>query len=361
MDGQHTRISELLVCYILFQVGSTTLFLMAPEARQDAWLSMLAAAAAGFLLLMLYLAIYRADPQRDLFALLSRYWGKWIGTAAGFVFAGYFAYEASRNLRDLGEIAALILLHRTPLFVIMLIAILVITNTVRLGAPVLFKFSLAIFPLLLGSYLILILLLAGLRQIQIERMFPMLESGWRPILDAAFPEIVSFPFGQSVLFLVFFPLVSNSVRKLKKSMYIAYVSIALSLTVLNQVVILVLGPGIAANCTLPLLQTVQLIEVGDVFERMDIFFVLILFIGLGTKVAAFFIGSAVGLHRLTGLGYNLSSVTVGAVIFGVAFLSPTYTHHIWLGKEVLNWDPIPQIALPLLLYAAMLLRRQRTR
>ncbi|WP_245809804.1 MULTISPECIES: GerAB/ArcD/ProY family transporter [Cohnella] len=359
MNGQKTRISELVICFVLFEVGSTTLFLMGPEAKQDAWLAMLAAAAAGFVLLMLYMAIYRTDPERDLFELFRRYWGKWIGTGAGFVFVGYFAYEGSQNLRDLGEIAALILLNRTPLFILLLITVLVITNTVRLGAPVLFKFSLAIFPITLASYLILMLLLAGLGQIRIENMFPMLENGWKPILDAAFPEILSFPFGQAVLFLVFFPLVANSVRKVKKSMYIAYASIALSLTVLNQIIILVLGPGIAANCSLPLLQAVQLIEVGNVFERMDIIFVLILFIGLGTKLAAFSIGAAVGLRRLTRMNYKLASVLVGAAVYAASFHSPNYTHHIWMGKQVLYAYPIFHAAFPVLLFIVMLIRRRK--
>lgn len=360
MNGQPSRISELVVCFILFEVGSTTLFLMASEAKQDAWIAMLAAASAGFLLLLLYLAIYQADPQRELYALLRRYWGKWAGSAAGFVFVGYFAYEASRNVRDLGEIAALILLHRTPLFTILLITILVITNTVRLGAPVLFKFSLAIFPLMLGSYLLLSIMLFGLGEVRLENMLPMLERGWKPVIAAAFPEIVSFPFGQTVLFLVFFPLVADSANKLKTSMYMAYAAIALVLTYLNQLVILVLSPGIAANYTLPLLQTVQLIEVSDVFERMDIIFVLVLFIGLGTKIAAFCIGSTIGLHRLAGLNYKLSSVLICAVVFAASFVSPNFTHHIWLGKQVLYGDPIPQIVMPLLLYAAMRFRRKRT-
>ncbi|WP_372636349.1 GerAB/ArcD/ProY family transporter [Cohnella sp.] len=361
MNHHKTRTSELAACYILFQVGSTTLFLMAPEARQDAWMAMLAAALASFFLLMLYMAIYRADPERDLYALFRSYWGKWIGNAAGFFFIGYFAYEASRNLRDFGEVAVLVLLNKTPVSIILLIVILVVTNTVRLGAAVMFKFCLAIFPLMLTSYVLLILMLVGLGEVRIDRMLPLLDNGWKPILDAAFPEIVSFPFGQTVLFLVFFPLVADSARKIKRSMYIIYVAMAFVLTALNQIIILVLGPGIAANSTLPLLQTVQLIQIGDIVERMDVIFVLILFIGLGTKLAAFCIGSAVGLHRLTRLNYKLSSFLIGASVYAASFFSPNYTHHIWMGKQVLNWDPLPQIALPLLLFLVIWLKRKRSR
>ena len=45
-----------------------------------------------------------------------------------------------------------------------------------------------------------------------------------------------------------------------------------------------------ASSTLPLLQVVQLIEIADVFERIDVLFVLILFLGLGAKMTAFFYG-----------------------------------------------------------------------
>ncbi|PYY26277.1 GerAB/ArcD/ProY family transporter [Paenibacillus illinoisensis] len=70
------RISELAVCLSLFEVGSTTLFLMGGEAKQDAWLAMLAGALAGLLLLLIHLGIHHQEPDWICFCCFVVIWVK---------------------------------------------------------------------------------------------------------------------------------------------------------------------------------------------------------------------------------------------------------------------------------------------
>lgn len=359
MDQRNGMVFGLAITLALFEVGSTTLFLIAPEAKQDAWIAMALAAGIGFMLLALYTAIYKINPQLDLFELCSRYMGRWLGSAVAFAFTGYFAYESSRNLRDLGELTTLILLNRTPLLVILVITILVVGNTTRYGARVLVLVCLVLLPMMLISYLFLNVMFISLNIVHFYNMLPVLENGWGPIWKAAVPRIVSFPFGQTVLFLVFFPLAKSQVPQVRRAVFIAYAIVSVILIALNQVNILVLGPGLAKDSTIPLLQSVQLIEFANVFERMDIFFVLVLFLGLGIKIAGFYVGAAAGLHRITGIGYKKCVLPIGAVIFASSLISPNYVHHIWMGKIVTYWDPIFQVAFPLILFAVMLVRRSK--
>ena len=122
------------------------------------------AACVGLLLLCIYLMIHRTDPDLDLYDLCKRYFGKVIGFVASFAFTAYFTYEASRNLRDLGELTVLTLLNRTPLGFIMLIAIVVITSTVMYGPRVVFLVSAGLLPIIILSYLTIysLLLTTGL-------------------------------------------------------------------------------------------------------------------------------------------------------------------------------------------------------
>lgn len=359
MERQTVTVSSLAIAFALFEVGSTTLFLIGAEANQDAWIAMSLAAAIGFVLLMLYMAIYRADPHRDLFALCRFYLGRWLGNAFGFSFAAYFAYEASRNLRDLAELTMLILLNRTPLFVLLTITVLVVANTARYGAKVLFYTCLVLLPMMAVSYLFLNIMFVSMNLIRFQNMLPVLENGWGPVWQAAVPRIVSFPFGQSVLFLVFFPLAKASFGRLRSAVYVSYAVIAVVLIFLNQVNILVLGTGIAKNSMVPLLESVQLIEFANVFERMDIFFVLVLFLGLGIKMAAFLIGATTGLHKVTGIGYKKCVPLIGGAVYALSFSSPNYVHHIWLGKVVTYWDPLFQIALPAILLIVIWARHSK--
>jgi len=353
------RISELAVCLSLFEVGSTTLFLMGGEAKQDAWLAMLTGALAGLLLLLIHLGIHHQEPELDLFLLFRRYMGKIMGTILNLMFVGYFAYEASRNLRDLSEVTVLTLLNRTPMWLITVITILVVSNTVRYGYRVLFLMCMILFPMMLLGYTLISILIPSTGIFHAELILPVLENGWKPIVKAAFPEIISFPFGQVVLFLVFYPYARKG-RNFNKVVITAYIVTALALTFINQLIIFVLGPQIAAYSTLPLLETVQMIELTEVFERMDALFTMLLFLGLGIKIAAFFHGAVIGLERVTGVNYKKWVFAVGVLLCGLSFLSPTYTEHIEVGRGVtLNYSsPVFQIFLPVLLFVVILIKKR---
>lgn len=358
MNPQKTRLAEFIAGFTLFEIGSTTLFQIGAEAKQDAWIAMSIAACAGILLMLLHLAIFKRDPERDLFELCQHYFGKLLGNLFVFIFGAYFAYEASRNLRDVGELAAYMLLNRTPLFIIMLLCILVIANIIRYGPHAAFLLTLVLLPFIVLSYLILISMIVGVGLPKLENMQPILENGLGPVMKVV-PNIISFPFAQTVLFLAFFPMVRQE-KSVGRSMLIAYIFVAIFLTAVNQMNVLVLGAKLADTVSFPLLQVVQLIELAEVFERMDILFVLVLFIGLGAKLLFFYMGAVKGFSVITGLSFNKWIIPIGVTVYALSFASPNFTHHLWVGITlVLRYYPIIQIGLPVLLLVVMLIRRRR--
>ncbi|AIQ62178.1 spore gernimation protein [Paenibacillus stellifer] len=359
-NKSHARVSELAIALALFEVGSTSLFLIGGEAKQDAWLAMLIGALAGFLLLLMHLAIHRIDPGLDLFQLYRHYIGKYIGNLINLTFVGYFALEASRNLRDIGEVTITILLPGTPLWSVMLIVILVVSNSVRYGTEVLFLICLVLLPFVAVGYTIIVIMVMLTGLVHFPLMLPVLEYGWRPVIKSAIPDILSFPFGQVVVFLVFYPLTAARPRMIPKVIK-AYCASSIFIVIINQINILVLGPVLATNSALPLLQIVQLIKLTNVFERIDPIFTLLMFLSLGTKLAIFSNGAVVGTTRITGISHKKATVLVGGVIYSLAFLFPTYTEFIKVGREIAvkYWWPLFQIGLPALLLIVMHIRRRK--
>ncbi|KUP25811.1 GerAB/ArcD/ProY family transporter [Paenibacillus sp. DMB5] len=357
-NKSHVRVSELATTLALFEVGSTSLFLIGGDAKQDAWLAMFVGALAGLILLLMHLIIHRTDPGLDLFQLNRRYTGKYLGGVINLAFIGYFALEASRNLRDMGEVTLTILLSGTPLWSVMLIVVLVVSNTVRYGPEVLFLMCMVLLPFITIGYIFIAIMVMATHLIHFDHMLPVLEYGWGRVFKAAIPDILSFPFGQVVVFLSFYPLTSNRSRIVPK-VIAAYCASALFLIILNQINILVLGPVIATNSALPLLQTVQLIQLTKVIERIDPVFTMILFLSLGIKLAVFFNGAVAGMTRVTGFTHKKMTLFIGVIIYILAFLSPTYTEFIKVGREIAvkYWWPVFQIALPALLLITMYLRK----
>lgn len=360
MDKNPARISGLAITLSLFELGSTTLFLLGGKAKQDAWMAMSIAAAIGLILLLIYLVIYNLDAKHDLYELYRKYFGKIIGSVLSLLFVAYFTYEASRNLRDLGELTLTTLLNRTPLFFVLLVTIMVVGNTVRYGPKVLFIMCTVLMPILVVGYGLLVLFISFTGILHLDFFLPILDDGWRPVWSAAIPELVSFPFGQTVLFLVFFSYVPKS-KHMNKSILFAYGITAVILVILNQLEILVLGPDIASISTYPLLQVVQIIQVTKVLERTDALFTLILFLGLGIKIALFYLGAAIGLYRITSLKLKVWVIPLGITILSLSLLSKSYTEFIWVGLHftVNRVFPFFQIALPFLLLCVMLLRKKK--
>ncbi|PNQ85239.1 GerAB/ArcD/ProY family transporter [Paenibacillus polymyxa] len=362
MNKTVTRVSGLAIAFSLFQVGSTTLFLLGAKAKQDAWLAMLIGALAGFVLLIMYLYMHKLDPHRDLYELLCHYWGKWVGSLGGLLFISYFAYEASRSVRDIGELGALTLLNRTPTEVITFIALIVCADVVWFGPRVWFLLCHIFLLLLVFGYGILLLLTPFTGLIHFEFLFPVLENGLTPVVKAAIPEIMSFPFGQTVLFLVLFKIVTDK-RKLQRSIVIVYWITAVFLIVMNELTILVLGPEWAASSTYPLFEVTQLIQLPKIVERADVLFSMILFIGIGVKTAGFMFGAVIGLQTITPFRYKPALLLLSIIIYALTFLSPRLTEFLWFGLHValIQIWPIFQIALPVLLFLTMLIRKKKRR
>lgn len=201
MSKTVTKVSGLAIAFSLFQVGSTTLFLLGGKAKQDAWLAMLIGALAGFVLLIMYLSIHKLEPHRDLYELLCHYWGKWVGSLGGLLFISYFAYEASRSVRDMGELGALTLLNRTPTEVITFIALIVCADVVWFGPRVWFLLCHIFLLLLAFGYAAILVLTPLTGLIHFEFLFPVLENGLTPVVKAAIPGSCLFPSGRRFFFL----------------------------------------------------------------------------------------------------------------------------------------------------------------
>lgn len=192
--------SQLSVFIIVFLIGSTPLFELGIKAKQDAWIAMILAAIAGLLLAVMYVHIQKRSPESELAELYIMHFGRYLGGFVGLLYALWFAYESMRNVRDVGELTVMALLTSTPRWIIMLLIISVAAYTVSKGLEVFVRVVQLLFPIAAISYGFLLVLLFITRLPQITNLLPILENGLLPVMKVAFPDLLSFPFGQMVVF-----------------------------------------------------------------------------------------------------------------------------------------------------------------
>lgn len=357
MRREQVQTSQLVSTFIVFQMGGLTIYFFGGSAKQDAWLAVLLAACIGMVLLMLHFAMYRREPTKNLFELFQHYMGKGLGSILAILFCMYFAYESSRSLRDIGEITVYMLLNQTPIVVPILMILGIGYMVAHYGPRVYLLGTQVMLPVLLISYIILLIMIFGTGLVDFEYMLPVLENGIQPVWDAAIPQMLSFPFAQSILFMVYFPMVKKG-GSLRKSMLISYSAVSLAMLMINQINLLVLGPVLAPTVVFPLLKVVQLIELAEVFERMDVLFILAAFLGLGTRMSTFLIAAIIGFSGTTRTSYSKWILPVCVAVFIMSLLPSNFTEFYHAGIIVGDMVyPVFQILLPILLFIVMLLRR----
>ncbi|WP_341346779.1 endospore germination permease [Paenibacillus sp. FSL H3-0469] len=352
------QVSSLQIAFMimLFEIGSTPLFLLGGTAKQDSWLAMCAGSAAGFALLLVLMWIQHRSPGADLIGMLKAHFGTAPGAFIGAVYSLYFAYQSMRNVRDLGELTAMTMLPRTPMAITMLVFVLLALYAIWKGAEVVFRLPEVLLPVMLFFYFLLVLMLAIMGVIDFSRLTPVMEGGLMPVLQAALPEIVSFPFGQMIVFLMLWTLWEKPGMPVKYTVN-AYLIISAFLIFMNALNVAVLGPAIAGVSQLPFLKTVRVLSNLKFVERLDILVTIQLFLGLLIKMMLFYFCSVKALAELTGKPAKWWVFPVGAVIYGSSFLERDYTQHIAIGLgPSLKLDPVFQVAIPLLLALSIWVR-----
>lgn len=352
---------QMAFMVVLFEIGSTPLFLLGSKAKQDSWIAVAVGAAAGLALLFLFLLLQSRMPDMELSRMLRFGFGRAAGSAAGVIYSLYFAYEAMRNVRDSGELTALTMLQTTPMFITMLISVLIAGYAIWKGAEVIFHLPEILLPGLMLAYFLLIIVFFLMGNADWRRLLPMAENGFMPILNAALPDIVSFPFGQMLVFLMLWPLWKGTGVPVRYTVR-AYIGVSLFLIFMNALIIAVLGPILGANSILPLLETVRLLCDLRFIERLDILVTVMIFIGVAIKILIFYYCAVEMMANLTKTSAKGWILLFGALIYGASFLERDYTQHIEIGLgPSLRVDVLFQIAVPVLLTVAVVLRQRFSR
>lgn len=363
MTPKKERLSSTQISFMImmFEIGSTPLFLLGSKAKQDSWLAMIIGSAAGCLLLLCYIWMQRLSLQDDLIGLFKQGFGRFIGSSVGFIYCLYFAYQSMRNVRDFGELTKLTLLPKSPMFVTMLIFLILGGYAIWKGAEVLFKLPEILLPVVLFFYFVIVILLLIMRNIDFRRLAPVLENGILPVIKAALPDLVSFPFGQMIVFLMFWSLWEKPGIPVKQTL-LSYSGISLFLVCMNAINLAILGPIIGGVSQFPFLKSVRTLSNLRFIERLDLLVVILLFLGLLMKMTLFFYCAVRGMSHVFSKSSRADKwivFPIGLLIYGSSFIEKDYEQHFAVGLgPSLKVDIVFQIAIPLLLLLFLLIRKR---
>jgi spore germination protein KB len=108
---------KLLSLIILFEIGSSILYVLRIEAKQGAWIVLVISMLIGFILLWIYTELQAYFPEKNLIEIIIGF----LGIPLAFLYSLFFLYISTRNLRDLSELMKMTFLHETPMTIIHII------------------------------------------------------------------------------------------------------------------------------------------------------------------------------------------------------------------------------------------------
>ncbi|MFD1776949.1 GerAB/ArcD/ProY family transporter [Paenibacillus rhizophilus] len=343
---------QLISIIILFEIGTTVLFGLRMQAKQDEWLAILAAMLGGLALMWVYTKLCEYYPSRTLVQMIPEIVGKWLGYPLSLIYIVNFAYESSRVLRDFGELIAQTILTETPTLVVMAGFMLSIVYCLRGGLEVLGRLGEILFPVAFVAFVLGWILIFSSQIHHFEYTEPVLAKGLKPIWDAVFPFLIVFPFGQSLLFMMFATDL-NDRSGIRKAGMIAILASGIILALNMLGLISVFGPLVLKETEFPLYTAIGMVNLGDFIMNLDALAILMMVLGGFFKLGAFMYGTVLGTAQLFKLkSYYPLLIPWGTIILALSFIiASTYSQHIYIGWNI----SIPYIFFPLYVVIPILL------
>ncbi|WP_280770170.1 GerAB/ArcD/ProY family transporter [Salipaludibacillus daqingensis] len=354
---------QLFVLIVLFQLGSAIVVAPGVEAKQDAWMSIMLGLIGGLFVFIIYYHLYKQFPELSLIEYLPKILGKHLGWFVGFLYSLYFLYIATRVLRDFGDLLVTAIFPQTPLFIINLLMTLSIAYVIYLGIEVLARTGEFYFLLLMFIGVIVNTLFFISGEVETDNLLPILGEGWTPVIKGAVPTLLTFPFGEIIVFTMVFPYLHNQKYTLKVGL-IGLVFSGVLIAFATMMNIAVLGIDIVERSSYPLLSAISKIRVGDFLERLDALAVISLIVGMFFKIAIFFFAGVYGATTLFKVNQYQKLIMPMSIIVLVSSISiaENFSEHIEIGLKIVpNYLHLPfQFYIPTALLMITLIKKKFT-
>jgi spore germination protein KB len=352
---------QLFILIILSTLGSSIVVNMGVKAENNAWIAIIIACVSGLFLVYLYLQLLYWFPKKNLFEIIEICLGKWAGRLVGFIYIGYFYILASYVLRDFGELMVSTIYLKTPIEFIHLTLILLVLYIVMLGIEVLGRASEIFFP-----YAFIFIFFVGLGiafsgDLKLENLAPVLQDGPMQVLVPAFTEILNFPFGELIIFMVIIPY-TTLFKKAAKTSVVAYLISGLLLTYSSILQIATLGV-LKPRVNFPLLSAARNISLLNFIERVDLLIVFIMMLGIIVKVSLLFYTGLKGLENIFQLPYRSFGLPMAMIIalFSI-WIAEDYPSYILKGLVYFSGyiQTVLHLVIPALLVAIAFFKRKKS-
>lgn len=356
LDQPLTR-RQTVALLVMFIFGSSAVLGVSSNVAQDTWIPLALGALFSVPVLMVCARVARLNPGADLFEIFERTMGKAVGKLATLLMAWYALHLCALVMRNFSEFLMITALYETPQTAVLAVMLVTVGVLARSGAKALGKWSVIVFPIVMGMVAITVCLSFNIYHY--ENVLPMFEHSVAEIAEGSF-QVFSFPFAETVLLLG----VADCLDVRENPYHIYLWGVLISTVVLMLVTfrnLLVLGPVVMSSSYFPSYVAARIISIGDFLSRIE-GSISVNFILAGiTKITLCLIVASRGLARLTGVSDWRNMVfPAGFAAFALALILYDDTMQMYAFILYYPYYALPfQVVLPFLAWILSEVRARR--
>ncbi|SEN14805.1 endospore germination permease [Paenibacillus sp. OV219] len=340
--------------------GKTAIFTISPAilaAKQDAWLSIIAASLIGLVTTYIAVKVSLLHPKQTFIQYTQTILGKWLGTVILIPIFLMWIAITGLILREFADFVFIALFSKTPLWtisLIMLAAVVYITSTG--GLTSIGRCSEIIGPIsIIGSLLIILL---SVKDWNLFNLLPVYaNTGLLPIMKGSlFPASFIAESFMIVMLIAFLPKPERAMA----ASILGVTAASISILFITFIVILVFGPHLAGHFVYPIYSVVTYISVMEFIQNIDVIIVLLWIIGIFIKLALYFFVTSYGTAQLLRFPKWKKSIwLITPIVFAISLIPRNIDDTIdfanfW--RDVIF--PVNLVGIPILLWIVGSIRKK---
>jgi spore germination protein KB len=265
------RISSRQFTWLIVSVLVSTSTILIPgiiifNTKQNAWLALLLATAAGTAGIMLNLSLAKRFPGQAIFQYAQIILGPWLGKLVGLFYGLTCLYMAAIYLSFFTQFIKLTILQETPLWPLALGLSLLAVYSAWLGIEPIARANDLFFPFF---FLVLVtLIVLAIPEGEIYRALPVYQFNYSEILKGVFPGTA---YLAEVFFIFILAPAINKPEELKSASLKGILLAGVFMTVVTQTIVFELGIYRASVYLFPLHRIAGELKIMEVFEHFGAF------------------------------------------------------------------------------------------
>ncbi len=363
MNTYKISVFQLCSLMLLFLLGSTLLFGVNLEAGEDSAIPLVVGMLVGITLFYGYLYVYAKSSWPPFVTLLRASFGKYGAMLIGTVYAFYFLYIAGRVLKDFSFSLTQFMYEDSPTWIISLPFLFVIAYSILLGLEAISRSSEILVFLVVGLYAVLLLLGFVSDKFEAQYVFPLFQSNARTLGGVIFPQVITFPYGELVAFMVILPSLKRS-KGMYKHMWIPIAIGTLMSVLVVELIIGILHVPYAADFYIPFMKALELITYMNFIQHLELFATLLQLSCGYVKISVFFYAAYEIVRQITSVKNRMGTIAVlTGIVFGFSMLQAnTLMSHLWMGLKIVPYLHLPmQYGIPFLIGCIVLIKARYRR